>query len=270
MSALPPKADIPERDHHVRFVPTKAVTGTLPAPAVGSIKHSHRSIGDAYLGAVTLNFWTILGAIHMRRREFIILLSAVATAWPLGAFAQQRDLVAQIGSTALTPEEFHTAYPKVQAWIQKTLATYEKDAQPIASMHFVRLPLYFSHTLLETAKFIPINRLPMPPLSAMGLGRYAAFEQGDFHGITYLDRYFIKRTVVTEEAVHFHELIHVIQWRVLGPEGFLAAYANGLDEFGYENSPLEKMVYDAETSFKRSFAIFDAEKFVAEQLARLR
>jgi hypothetical protein len=172
--------------------------------------------------------------------------------------------MAQIGSVALTPEEFHTAYPKVQAWIQKTLATYEKDAQPIASMHFVRLPLYFSHTLLETAKFIPIDRLPM-----LGLGRYAAFEQGDFHGITYLDRYFIKRTVVTEEALHFHELIHVIQWRLLGPEGFLAAYANGLDEFGYENSPLEKMAYDAEASFKRSSAIFDAEKFVAEQLARL-
>ena len=136
-------------------------------------------------------------------------------------------------------------------------------------MHFVRLPLYFGPGLLETAKFIAIDRLPMPPLSAMGLGRFAVFEQGDFNGITYLDRYFIKQTVVTEEAIHFHELIHVIQWRLLGPEDFLAAYANGLDEFGYENSPLEKMAYDAEASFKRSFAIFDAEKFVAEQLGRL-
>jgi hypothetical protein len=75
---------------------------------------------------------------------------------------------------------------------------------------------------------------------------------------------------MTEEALHFHELIHVIQWRSLGPEGFLAAYANGLDEFGYENSPLEKMAHDAEASFKRSSVIFDAEKFVAEQLALLR
>jgi len=86
---------------------------------------------------------------------------------------------------------------------------------------------------------------------------------------SYLDRYFIKLTVVIEEALHFHELIHVIQWRLLGPEGFLRAYANGLDEFGYENSPLEKMAYDAEASFKRSSAIFDAEKFVVERLSGL-
>jgi hypothetical protein len=58
----------------------------------------------------------------------------------------------------LTPEEFHTAYPKVQTWIQKTLAAYEKDAQPIASMRSARLPLYFDHASLETAKFIPVDR----------------------------------------------------------------------------------------------------------------
>jgi hypothetical protein len=117
------------------------------------------------------------------------------------------------GTCRLTHEEFHTAYPKLRAWIQKTLEIYEKNAKAVASMHFVRLPLYFDPSLLETAKFIAIDRLPMPPLSAMGLSRFAVFEQGDFNGITYLDRYFIKQGVETKEAVHFHELIHVIQWR---------------------------------------------------------
>jgi hypothetical protein len=56
---------------------------------------------------------------------------------------------------------------------------------------------------------------------------------------------------------------------LLGPESFLTAYANGLDEFGYENSPLEKMAYDAEAFFRRSSEIFDVDKFVAERLARL-
>jgi hypothetical protein len=202
----------------------------------------------------------------MRRRAFIALLTGALTFFPLTAFAERRRLMAQI---ALTPEEFHAAYPKLLEWIQKTLAAYEKDAQSIASMRFARLPLYFDHTSLESARFIPIDRVPMPPLAAMGLDRFAAFEQGDFNGVTYLDRYFIKRPVVTDEALHFHELIHVIQWRLLGPEGFLTAYANGLGEFGYENSPLEKMAYDAEAFFRRSSEIFDVNKFVAERLARL-
>src|SRR5262249_15591066 len=95
---------------------------------------------------------------RMRRREFISFVAAMAAAWPL------------VGTCRLTPEEFHTAYPKLRAWIQKTLEFYEKNAKPVASMRFVRLPLYFDPSLLKTTKFIAIDRLPMPPLSASSAG----------------------------------------------------------------------------------------------------
>ena len=42
--------------------------------------------------------------------------------------------------------------------------------------------------------------------------------------------------------------------------------ANGLECFGYRESPLEAMAYDAETAFANSAATFNVEKLVAEKL----
>ena len=100
----------------------------------------------------------------------------------------------------------------------------------------------------------------------MGLTRFAEFERVDFDGITYLDTVFLKQVHSKNEVIHFHELIHVIQWRLLGPDRFLYSYANGLERFGYRQSPLEVMAYDVERMFATSTNIFDAEKLVAEKL----
>jgi len=62
-----------------------------------------------------------------------------------------------------------------------------------------------------------------------------------------------------------HELVHVIQWRLPGPDRFFS-YANGLECFGYQQRPLEAMAYDAETAFASSTASFNVEKLVAEKL----
>ena len=48
----------------------------------------------------------------------------------------------------------------------------------------------------------------------------------------------------------------------LGPERFLKIYAEGSERFGYENSPLEKVAYEAEDLFKRGRPVFDAKQFV--------
>jgi hypothetical protein len=103
----------------------------------------------------------------------------------------------------------------------------------------------------------------------MGLSRFTAFERSDYDGITYLDTFFIKRRSASAEHLYFHELIHIVQWRTLGPKTFLATYATGLETSGYRNSPLEVMAYDAEAAFRQSDRVFDAEKLVAEKLSRL-
>ena len=130
------------------------------------------------------------------------------------------------------------------------------------------LILRISCAQIEAVKFVVVDRIPIPPLSLMGLSRFAEFERSEYGGITYLNTYFLKSAEADDESLHFH-VVHVVQWHILGAERFLALYANGFEAAGYRNSPLEKMAYDAQELFDHSAAIFDAERLVAEKFRAL-
>jgi hypothetical protein len=166
----------------------------------------------------------------------------------------------------MTPQEFQKFYPLTLEWLRTTLMAHAGIARTVASCAFPRLPLYFTADTLASAKVVLVDQLPVPPLAAWGLTRFAEFERRNFDGIAYLDTFFLKQSQSRNEAIHFHELIHVVQWRILGPEDFLWSYADSWERFGYRQSPLEEMAYDAELAFTTSKDAFDAEKIVAEKL----
>lgn len=169
----------------------------------------------------------------------------------------------------MTPQEFQVVYPQIIDWIRRTLDTFAPQARPIASLGFQRLGQYFSAALLASTKAVSVDQIPMPPLGELGLHQFAEFAKGNYDGITYLDTFFVKRYRAADERLYFHELIHVVQWRLLGPEHFLAMYAAGLEAHGYRNSPLEAMAYNAEDVFFRNTGVFNAEKWVAVQLSQM-
>ena len=166
----------------------------------------------------------------------------------------------------MTEEQFKAVYPQVYKWIRQTLFSHAAQARTVDSVGFTRLALYFTSELLSTTKFVVVDRVPVPPLSAMGLKQFADFEKGDWGGMTYLDTFFVHQSRASDESLFVHELIHVLQWRLLGPERFLASYADGLETLGYHKSPLEVMAYDAENTFITVTQPFDAEKLIKEQL----
>lgn len=168
----------------------------------------------------------------------------------------------------MTPEAFEAFYPVVMVWIQGTIKDHAKNGQTVASRGFLRLPHYFQAETLTSSNAVVVDRLPVPHLSSMGLVEFEEFERGNFNGITYLNTFFLKPAVAKDEAIYFHELIHVIQWRVLGAKEFLRTYADGLQRFGYRKNPLEIMAYDAEDAFRASIP-FDAEKLVSDALAKM-
>ena len=206
--------------------------------------------------------------ITIGRRELIATLGGTAAGWRLAARAERVNLHEAEGGS-MTPQEFETYFPKVMAWIQQTLLAHKTLARPVTAEKFARLPPYFSKTQIEVAKFVIVDRVPVPPLSSIGLSRFNKFERRDYDGATYIDSYFLKRARANDESLHFHEMIHIVQWRLLGAKLFLAMYAGGLAKFGYRNGPLERIAYDAQELFVRSARVFDAEEFVAEKLSAM-
>ena len=88
-------------------------------------------------------------------------------------------------------------------------------------------------------------------------------------GITFRDMYFVHPSYASE-AVHFHELIHVIQWRTLGVRPFLLTYALGIIQHGYAESPLEAIAFDYQARFERGVAMSAVVDDVARRAVQTR
>jgi hypothetical protein len=160
--------------------------------------------------------------------------------------------------------------PIILNWIQKTLDAHAHERRAVSSFNFPRLPHYFSEGLLKTASVVLSDRPPVPPLSALGLREFADFENQTITGITYLDTYFLWRADAKDESLHFHELVHVVQWQVLGPKDFLLLYAAGLAESGYHDCALEAMAYDHQRRFDAGDPPYSVEAAVREQTLALK
>lgn len=128
----------------------------------------------------------------------------------------------------MTPAEFETNYPLILSWIQGTLTRHAPQARTVSFLGFKRPPQYFSAEVLTSSKVVYVTAVPTPPLSAMGLHQFSDFENMNATGITYLDTFFSREEARGNESLHFHELVHVLQWQLLGPKVFIAAYAYGL------------------------------------------
>jgi hypothetical protein len=150
--------------------------------------------------------------------------------------------------------------PQVRQWIDALLLQHAAQARTVASFGFQRLGAYYPPALLENSKVVIVPEVPLPPLSDLGLGGFAEFENLDAIGITYKDTYFVIETHACDESLHFHELVHIIQWQLLGVDAFLAAYALGLMQHGYRCCPLEVMAYDLQKQFEACAPSFNVPK----------
>jgi hypothetical protein len=126
---------------------------------------------------------------------------------------------------------FYAAPPSIRRWIDEYLNDHAAQSQAVNTLGFPRLSASFSQEFLDRVKVVTVAKVAFPPIDQFGLPELAHIQQMSFAGITHKDTFFIQQGQKSE-SLHFHELVHVVQWSRLGVDNFLLAYGIGLVQFG--------------------------------------
>lgn len=154
---------------------------------------------------------------------------------------------------------------KFDVWIDEIVSDNEEQAKSCRKFSDV-FSGYYSPEYLSKCKFVVVDNIPkpdIPELRQIGLGGFLDMDCG---AITYKHMYFMKPQHQDDLEIHIHELMHTVQWEQLGGKGFLKRYVQEINEFGYDDAPLENMAYDLGRSFKSGAVAQDVVKLVCEKI----
>ena len=142
------------------------------------------------------------------------------------------------------------ALPRVSLWIDELHARYQATAVSVERLGMTQVASYFPPSLLRNTRTVIVPKVPFPPVTEYGLAEFEGMAAMPMAGITFRNMYFLT-PAFDRESIHCHELVHAIQWRVLGFDDFLLTYAAGVLQHGYADSPLEAEAYQCQARFER-------------------
>lgn len=170
----------------------------------------------------------------------------------------------------LTPQQMVTFSQAVAEYIQLQRNRYRPRALPLAFSEI--WSRFFPAVDLERIRVLQPGqeRVPNPPF-------YADLEKLGFTGlpdfstmaaITF-DDVVVFHDPLTPQLI-FHEMVHVLQYRLLGIAEFARLYVRGYLQGGYDGTPLEVCAYQLDGRFIMGSVGFDVEAEVKAWIAERR
>ena len=160
---------------------------------------------------------------------------------------------------SLSPEQIAGLTQAVAQYIRAQRAHYYPRSVPLT---FSELwSRFFSAVDLQRIRVIQPGqeRVPNPPF-------YANLEQLGFSGLpnfTSMGAITFDDVVVFHEPLTpqliFHEMVHIVQYRLLGIDDFARLYVRGYLHGGYDGTPLEVCAYELDGRFIMGSVGFDVE-----------
>ena len=154
---------------------------------------------------------------------------------------------------------------KINIWIEKTLKSYSSNAVSCEQFSS-QFKDFYSTEFLANSYFVVVDQLPKPDFPELRQAGFGDFIDMDAAAITYKNTYFVKKGFEADLELHFHELVHVVQWKNLGAPLFIARYMKEISCVGYRNAPLEKMAYDLQATFSLKKSKLDVLSYVQSHI----
>ena len=146
-----------------------------------------------------------------------------------------------------------------QKWIKEQREDFRPLGRPLPDTAIAQFSSFFEERLLHEVRVVKVPALQNPPFLSAYESTFAekAIPLLDFSamtGITFIDTILLVDQVFTESAVGliFHELVHVVQYDLLGPEKFVELYLTGWinQGFNYAAIPLEMDAYELQNRYE--------------------
>jgi hypothetical protein len=154
--------------------------------------------------------------------------------------------------TKLPPGMIGQLAGMVRDYIESSRKKYLPKAVPLTPEQRTAMQPFFAAEVLDQARLLVLHgeRVQDPPFYGMarmmGIKNLPSF--ADTAAVTFVD-VIVSHEEFTDELL-FHELVHVVQYGLLGTKEFASRYVNGfLQGRSYAEIPLEKHAYELERRY---------------------
>ena len=157
-------------------------------------------------------------------------------------------------------------------WEQRNL--HLARARRLPAEERTALQDYFDHRILGKVRVAAVDRISNPPFYAeLKAAGYPTMDISGAMGIAFIDCVVVRKSCqsnpVTWHSVLFHELVHIVQFDILGPEKHLEVYLRGWMDSGYQYPaiPMETQAQRLEARFNRHEPPFSVRDILEQELA---
>lgn len=142
-------------------------------------------------------------------------------------------------------------------WVQSQRDAHRPGARPLNDREVDALERFFGPTIMNLASIKLVPHIENPPFYAMLVQSGISvidFAQGG--GITFIDTILISKAHTWRGPVPlslvFHELVHVVQYDLVGIDEFVSRYVRGWFAQGaqYASIPIERQAYDLQARYE--------------------